>query len=345
MVRVALVGVGNASSAFVQSLELFNNKHDIYGMHKFLEEPIEIVAAFDIDKRKVGKPLKEAIFSPPNVVAKYTEVRNDLIVLRGPTLDGREGILSDIIDESDDQPVSVRDELIRTKAEVVVSLLPTGTDKASRFYAEESLEAGAAFINTTPSAVAKELGQKFYQSKIPIFGDDLLSQIGGTAAHVGIISFLRERGVKVVRSYQVDIAGTTEATISLEGWRKELKKGLKSNLIATVSDGAEVTAGTSDYVGFLGDRRVSYMVIEGIYSFGVPVRVDVSMKTYDGPNAVVPLLELVQLAKIFLGERKGGPLKEVCSLYFKSPPEQDSLSLEERRRRLEDLMMKRTPVR
>ncbi|BBD71825.1 L-myo-inositol-1-phosphate synthase [Sulfodiicoccus acidiphilus] len=320
MVKVALVGVGNVASSLVQASELMESGKEILGIELPPKEPIEIVAAFDIDKRKVGKPLREAIFSPPNVVAKYVDVETDLPVLRGPTLDGTRGILGDIIEESDAPFVDVVSELKNAKAEVVVSLLPTGADEASRFYGKASLQAGSAFINTTPSPVAKELGSSFKAKGVPIYGDDLLSQIGGTITHAGIMEFLRSRGVKLLRSFQVDIAGTTEAMVTLEGWRKEVKKEVKTNMISHTSEGAEVVAGTSDYVSFLGDRRVSYIVIEGTYSLGVPLRIEVSLKTLDGPNAVPPLIELIGLAQQFKRMKIGGPVKEVCAAYFKSPP-------------------------
>ncbi|WP_338600173.1 inositol-3-phosphate synthase [Sulfolobus tengchongensis] len=324
MVRVALIGIGNVAAAFVQAIEFAKTGKEIYGILNLPIKPnnIEIVAAFDIDKRKVGKRLREAIFTKPNVVDKYIDIKsNDIIVMRGPTLDGKVGILSSIIEESEEKPVDVVSILKREHVDVVINLLPTGAIKASAFYAMASLEAGVSFINSTPSPVAKEFGDKFRDRNLPVFGDDLLSQIGGTITHAGIIEFLKSRGVKVLRSYQIDIAGSTEALVTLEDWRKDLKKGIKSTFISSYTNGAEIVAGTSDYVEFLKDRRVSYMVIEGMYGIGVPIRIDISLKTYDSINAVSPLIDLVRLSKLLMEKGIGGAIKEVCYYYFKDPPE------------------------
>ncbi|AOL16049.1 L-myo-inositol-1-phosphate synthase [Sulfolobus sp. A20] len=322
MVRVGLIGVGNVASALVQAIELAKNGREIYGILDLPIKPseLDIVVAFDIDKRKVNKKLREAIFSKPNVVDKYVDVKNDIMVLRGPTFDGNSGILSNIIEESEDKPVDIEDVLKEEKVEVMVNLLPTGAINASNFYALASLNVGTSFVNATPTPIAKEMGYKFAEKRIPVLGDDLLSQIGGTITHTGIIEFLKSRGVKILRSYQVDIAGSTEALVTLEEWRKDVKKGIKSSYISQYSNGAEVVAGTSDYVEFLKDRRVSYMVIEGIYGIGIPVRIDISLKTYDSINAVSPLIDLIRIAKILLSKGIGGAVKEVCGYYFKSPP-------------------------
>ncbi len=321
MVKVAIVGVGNVASALIQGLSMARRGTPIQGIRDDLHispSEIEIVSAFDIDKRKVGVSLSKAIFERPNVVEPMAGIDGfDVTVMRGPTLDGREGVLEEIIEESDAQPVEVRDELRSSKAEVVVNLLPTGADKASLYYARASLEVGCSFINATPSSITRLLGDKFAESGIPVFGDDLLSQVGGTAFHAGLIDFLKSRGVKVNRSYQIDIAGTTEAMVTLEDRRKDLKKGIKSSFLSSHSD-ADVVAGTSDYVEFLRDRRVSYMVIEGTYSVGVPIRVDISLKTMDAPNAVAPLVDLIRYAKLLKDKKIGGPVKEVCGYYFKN---------------------------
>jgi myo-inositol-1-phosphate synthase len=332
MIRVALIGVGNVTAALVQALE----KQEFYGILELPLSPkeIKIVSAFDIDKRKVGKKLSEAIFAKPNVVEKYIEVKNDVIVQRGPTLDGKNGILSEIIEESPEKPVNVAEELKKNKVDVVVNLLPTGADKASEYYALAALEAKAAFINATPSQI-KRLSQKFEENKVPIFGDDLLSQIGGTVFHAGLIEFLKFRGVKVTKSYQVDIAGTTEAYVTLEEWRKEKKKEIKSSFISG-HDNIEVVAGTSDYVQFLKDRRISYIYIEGIYGFGVPIQITISLKTLDSPNAVTPLIDLIRIAKILKDKGIGGIISDVCAYYFKDPPVR--YNLVEAKRRLEQFL-------
>ncbi|BCS91594.1 inositol-3-phosphate synthase [Metallosphaera javensis (ex Sakai et al. 2022)] len=319
MIRVGLVGVGNVASSLVQGVEYVKQGGVIPGILdlEYKPEDIEIVTAFDIDERKVGKRLSQAIFEKPNVVGKYVDVNSDVIVLRGPTLDGVEGILGKVIEESKEKPVDVKSVLKENRVDVVVNLLPTGVERASEYYATTSLEAGSSLVNASPAPLVELFGEKFRSAGLPLLGDDLISQIGGTALHAGIINFLTERGVKVTRSYQIDISGTTETLVTLEDSRKELKKRIKSSYISSQQDGVEVVAGTSDYVEFLGDRRVSYMVIEGEYALGAKVRIDVSMKSLDGPNAVAPLLDLIRLAKILKEKGIGGSPPQVCSHYFK----------------------------
>lgn len=339
MIRVALIGIGNSASALVQALEGIRQGIEIPGLLNLPIRPeeIEIVTAFDIDKRKVGKKLSEAIFSKPNVVNKYVNVNSDIVVLRGPTMDSIDDHLSKIIEESDESPVDVESVLKENKVDVAVNLLPAGANKASVFYAEEALNAGSAFINATPANVTEVLGSKYEELGLPIFGDDLLSQIGGTIFHSGIIEFLQKRGIKVIRSYQIDIAGNTETFITLEESRKDLKKKIKSSFISQRSMNAEIVAGTTDYVEFLGDRRVSYIVIEGEYALGSRVRIDISMKTLDSTNAVQPLIDLIRLAKMAKEKGIGGPIPEICGYYFKNSIKRYS-SIEEARRELEKVV-------
>jgi len=320
LIKVAIFGVGNVASALLQGLEWIKQGNVLPGLLSLPISPteIEIVKAFDIDKRKVGKKLSEAIFQKPNVVPKYVDVDSDVIVERGPTFDGTSGLLSNVFEESEEPPVDVVSEI--KGIDVAVSLLPAGTQKANEYYAEASLSSNVAFINATPAEIVPIYSQKFAEKKIPLFGDDLLSQIGGTILHTGIIEFLKSRGVKVTRTYQIDISGTTESYVTLEDWRKDLKKGIKSNFIASHGDNTQVIAGTSDYVEFLGDRRVSYMVIEGIYAFNIPLRIDISFKSQDAPNAVAPLIDLIRLAKLAKDKGIGGCILQLCGYYFKRPP-------------------------
>jgi len=320
LIKVAIFGVGNVASALLQGLEWIKQGNVLPGLLPLSIPPseIEIVKAFDIDKRKVSKKLSEAIFQKPNVVQKYVDVSSDVIVERGPTLDGTDGLLSNIIEESEEPPVDVVNEL--KGIDVAISLLPAGTQKANEYYAESSLFSNVAFINATPAEIVSFYSQKFAEKRIPLFGDDLLSQIGGTILHTGIIEFLKSRGVRVTRTYQIDISGTTETYVTLEDWRKDLKKGIKSNFIASHDNNIRVIAGTSDYVEFLGDRRVSYMVIEGTYAFNIPLRIDISFKSQDAPNAVAPLIDLIRLAKLSKDRGIGGSIPQICGYYFKRPP-------------------------
>ncbi|MFP3204040.1 MAG: L-myo-inositol-1-phosphate synthase [Metallosphaera yellowstonensis] len=322
MIRVAVVGVGNVASALLQSLEYLKQGGKISGLLDLPIRPeeIEVVAAFDIDERKVGKKLSDAIFEPPNVVERYVNVKSDVRVQRGPTKDGMNGLLGTVIRESREPPVDVPSVLRSEGVEVLINLLPTGVEEASEYYAESALTARSSLINASPAPLVEKMSNKFASSGLPLLGDDLISQIGGSALHAGLIDFLNRRGVKVIRSYQVDISGSTETLITLEEWRKDLKKRIKSSYISSTTDGIEVVAGTSDYVPFLGDRRFSYITIEGEYAMGARVKIDISMKSLDGPNAVQPLLDLIRIAKLMRDKGLGGSPQEVCSHYFKGYP-------------------------
>ncbi|BCU67440.1 L-myo-inositol-1-phosphate synthase [Sulfolobales archaeon HS-7] len=322
MVKVSLIGVGNAASAYVQAVNILRKGGTVLGVDKRLGDPreIEIVSAIDIDKRKVSLPLKDAIFAPPNVVEKYTSVDEEIIVKRGITVEPIEGKYAEIIEESEDKPVDIEEEFKKNKAEVILCLIPSGMSKTTMYYARAAANAHASFINATPAPVTSEMKEVFESRGLLLFGDDLLSQMGGTILHTELIDVLKRRGVNVKRSFQVDISGTAEANLTLDDKIKEIKKNIKSSFISQSDDSIEVTAGTSDYVNFLKDRRVSYMVIEGEYAFNVPVRIDISLKTYDGPNAASPLINLTLIAlKLRQLGYKGVP-DPICSHYFKSPP-------------------------
>ena len=318
--RLAIIGVGNLASALVQAISLVKSGGKVFSFVPGLDFPneIEIVGAVDIDRKKVGKKLSEAIFSPPNVAERFHDVSTDVLVSPGVIKDDL-GFLSPAID-----PVSVSegeflDYLKGIRPDIIVLSTSSNMNESNLFYANAALEVKATLINTTPTPIVKKLGEKFREMSVPLLGDDLLSQIGGSALHEGLIEFLESRGVKVIRSYQVDIAGTTEALVTLQDDVKEVKKGLKSSFIKGDRE-VEVVAGTSDYVSFLKDRRVSYMVIEGYYGVNAKVRIDVSLKTSDPQNSIVPMLDLLKLAYYMKKKGIGGAVPEACGFYFKSPP-------------------------
>jgi len=325
--RVAVAGVGNCCSALVQSI-IFHKDNDVGLIHQEVggmrPSDIEIVGAIDIDSRKVGQDLSEAIFAQPNVALKVCDVQPlSVKVVKGPVLDGADGILKDLISVDGSPEVDVKRYLREVGAEILVNLLPTGCPKASEFYADAAIHGGCAFINCTPSKIASDNRwvEAFEDKNLPLVGDDLMSQIGGTAFHMGLLDFLNRRGVKVEKTYQLDIGGSMEAYGVLEDFRREEKRKVKSDTIKhALPEGSEVATGTSDYVSFMKDRRTSYFYIEGRNTLGTDVVVDIYFRTYDGSNGAGMLLDVLRGAKLALDRKVGGQLTSVSAYGFKNPP-------------------------
>jgi len=325
-IRVAVVGVGNCCSALVQGV--FCRDED-----KILPHPdiggygvndIEFAAAFDVDERKVGKDLGEAIFSEPNNFMKVFNVpRLNIPVFMGHVLDGADGILGNAIRVAKEKPVDVAKVLVERKVDVVVNFLPTGVVEASRFYANEALKAGCAFINATPTPIATDKGfaEEFENAGLPLIGDDVMSQIGGTVLHKNLLEFLNLRGVKLLKSYQIDVGGGMESYNTLEPSRRSLKRKIKTDTIKhSIPYKVEVVAGTTDYVDFMKNSRTSYFWINGKYFLGMPVTIDLYLRTFDAPNSTPIILDSIRAAKIALERRVGGPLVSVCAYGYKNPP-------------------------
>lgn len=326
-IKVAIAGIGNCASALVQSIEYYKNNnlglmHENIGGYK--PSDIEIVGAIDIDARKVGKDLSEAIFMEPNVVQRICEVPFlGVKVVKGPVFDGADGILKDLIVVSDVEPVDVKGYLKAINAEILVNLLPTGARKATEFYAKVALESKCAFINCTPTSIAsnENWSKRFEELKIPLVGDDLMSQIGGTAFHLGIIEFLKSRGINIEKTYQLDIGGSMEAYGILEDHRREEKRSIKTNLIQSLlTEKSQVTTGTSDFVEFMKDRRTSYFYIEGKYCLGSDVIIDIYLRTNDGPNGAGILLDVIRATKLALDRGLCGTIIPISAYGFKNSP-------------------------
>ncbi|MDH5806964.1 MAG: inositol-3-phosphate synthase [Candidatus Methanomethylicaceae archaeon] len=325
-IKVAIIGVGNCASALIQSIEYYKNNsiglmHENIGGYK--PSDIEIVGAIDIDARKVGKDLSKAIFMEPNVVQKICEVPFlGVKVVKGPVFDGADGILKDFIIVSDLEPIDIKEYLKSINAEILVNLLPTGAKKATEFYAKIALESKCAFINCTPTSIAsnENWSKKFEESKIPLVGDDLMSQIGGTAFHLGIIEFLKSRGVYIEKTYQLDIGGSMEAYGILEDYRREEKRNIKTNLIQSLLKESQITTGTSDYVEFMKDRRTSYFYIEGKYCLGSNIIIDIYLRTNDGPNGAGILLDVIRATKLAIDRGLYGTIIPICAYGFKNSP-------------------------
>lgn len=332
-IKVVAAGVGNCTSALVQSI-LFhadNPKGLInYDLGGFKPSHIKIVGAIDIDSRKVGRDLAEAIFANPNVAPKFIEVPpTGVQVVKGPVLDGADGVLKEVISVDASPPVDVVSYLKEVGAEILLCLLPTGCQKAVEFYADAALKSGCAFVNCTPARIASDnrWAEAFEDRNLPLVGDDLMSQIGGTAFHMGVLDFLVKRGVEVTKTYQLDIGGTIEAYGVLEDFRREEKRRIKSDAIKGIlPPESRVATGTSDYVSFMKDCRTGYFYIEGKNCLGSDVVIDIYLRTHDSANGAGILLDIIRAVKIAKERGTGGQLTSVSAYGFKNPPIRSSLS-------------------
>jgi len=340
-IKVALVGVGNCASALVQGLQYYkdvNNDNECIGLRNlflggFHPKDIQIVAAFDIDRRKVGRDLSEAIFAPPNAAPKIVDVPpSGVIVQKGPVLDGVGEYTRQVIQVSDLKEVNVAEALKDSGAEIVLNLLPSGAFKASEWYANQSLEAGCAFVNVTPAFIASDSAwaRRFEEAELPLVGDDLVDQIGATTLHKTLLRLLSRHGVRITETYQLDVGGGTESLDTLDRTR-ELKRAVKTEAVeAALPYEAEVVAGSMDYVDFLQNRRDSYFWIRGLYFCGTPMQIDMRLSTVDAPNAGSVLFDVIRAVKIALNRKLKGAILPICAYAFKHPPQLLSLEVAEK---------------
>lgn len=330
-VKVALVGVGNCASAFVQGLQ-FYGKHEENKNRIGLRNPtvggltpkdIQVVAAFDIDERKVGKDLAEAIFEKPNNAPKFVSVPSTGVsVEKGPLLDGVGESSKNMVQVSCNPDVNVTKVLKDNGAKVVVNLLPSGAAEASRWYAEQALKAGCAFVNATPNFIASdaEWAKRFADAGLPLVGDDLVDQIGSTALHKTLLQLLSMSGVRINETYQLDVGGGTESLDTLDRTR-DAKRAIKTQSVeSALPYKAEVVAGSTDYVDFLQNKRDSYFWISGIYFGNSPMQMDLKFSTVDAPNAGSVLFDVVRAVYVALNKKEKGAVNEVCAYGFKHPP-------------------------
>lgn len=344
-IRVAVVGVGNCCSALLQGAYYYaSNRRNSSGILHwsvggYLPSDLKFVAAFDIDSRKVGRDLSRSILSEPNAVPHITDVPElGVPVLRGPTLDSLGQYTKDLVSPSEDEPVDIMRSLLAQRAEIVVNLLPSGASEASRFYAEQALEAGCGFVNATPTSIVSdpEFAERFKKSSVPAAGDDLMDQIGATVLHIGVLKLLEERGVHIDESYQLDVGGGAESLSTLEKG-KEAKRRIKTEMVGTsVPYGFPLVAGSTDYVDFLGNQRNSLFWIKGSYFCDMPVTLDIRLETSDGPNAGAVLFDVVRAVKLAMDRGVTGPVEAVSAYAFKMPPRR--IDLREAIRQFEDFI-------
>ena len=336
-VRVAIIGVGNCASSLIQGVFYYKNaKEDefIPGiMHVNLGgyhiRDIEFVAAFDIDKRKVGKDLSEAIFTYPNNTYTFCDVpKLNVRVERGMTHDGLGKYLSRIIEKAPGPTADIVKILKETKTDVVVNFLPVGSEEATKWYVEQVLQAGCGFVNAIPVFIASSdyWAKRFEDAGVPIIGDDVKSQVGATITHRVLTKLFLDRGVKIERTFQLNIGGNTDFLNMLERERLESKKISKTRAVTSLMpyDIGEdnIHIGPSDYVAWLTDRKWAYIRIEGRTFGDVPLNLEAKLEVWDSPNSAGVVIDAIRLVKLAMDNGIAGPLIEPSSYLMKSPPVQ-----------------------
>jgi myo-inositol-1-phosphate synthase len=339
-IRIAIAGVGNCASSLVQGLFYYQNfegdnipglMHPVLGGYKISD--IKIVAAFDIDKRKVGKDLSEAIFAPPNCTKVFCKgiPKIGVKVKKGPVLDGVAEHMKNYPEDktfvvSDEKEVDVVNELKNSKAEILINYLPVGSQKAVEYYAECALKAGCAFINCMPVFIAsnKEWSKRFEEENLPVIGDDIKSQIGASTLHRTIARLIELRGCVIDRSYQLNFGGNTDFLNMLERNRLSSKKISKTEAVNSVLKNKlsyeNLHIGPADWVPWLKDNKISYIRIEGRKFGDVPFEIDIKLSVEDSPNSAGCVIDAIRLAKIALDRKIAGPLIAASAFLMKHPP-------------------------
>lgn len=340
-IRVALVGVGNCASALVQGIHHYRNAaHDAIGLAHpelggYQPGDIRIVAAFDVDERKVGIDLAQAIFAAPNCAAVFSRhlPPADTIVKMGPPLDGvTEFMLAQPAERSfrlsQCEPVDVASELHACSAQVVVNYLPVGAQRATEYYAAAALSAGCAFVNCIPVFIAsnESWAQRFVRAGLPLIGDDVKSQCGATLVHRQLVRAMAERGVRIDRTYQLNVGGNTDFLNMRQAERLESKRESKTAAVQSQIDiplpADQIHVGPSDYVSWLGDNKVCHIRIEGRGFGGAAVEMDVRLSVQDSPNSAGVVIDAVRCAKLALDRRQSGVIAPVSAYCMKHPPAQ-----------------------
>jgi myo-inositol-1-phosphate synthase len=336
-VRVAIVGVGNCASSFVQGVQYYRGADpsepvpglmhvDLGGYHV---SDIRFTAAFDIDSDKVGKDLSEAIWSGQNNTIKFADVpRLDVPVYKGMTHDSIGKYLKEKITGAEGETSDIVNILRDTQTDVLVSYLPVGSEQATKWYVEQALVAGCAFVNCIPVFIARESywRKRFENAGLPIIGDDIKSQVGATIVHRTLARLFRERGVKIARTSQLNVGGNMDFYNMLERERLESKKISKTNAVTSMLDYEmnpdDVYIGPSDYVPWLEDRKWAHVRIEGESFGGVPLNMELKLEVWDSPNSAGIVIDAVRLCKLALNHGLAGALEGPSAYLMKSPPTQ-----------------------
>ena len=341
-IKVAITGIGNCASALVQGIEYYRTRNssthaglmhtDIGG---WKPSDIGIVAAFDIDRRKVGRPLEEAVFAAPNCTRVFQPVlpASGVRVQMGPILDGIADHMEYYDDDeafraADEEPVDVSTVLRSTEAEVLICYLPVGSEQAVRHYAEACLDVGVAFINCVPVFLASddEWAARFRAAGLPIVGDDIKSQVGATIVHRTLGRLFADRGVKLDRTYQLNTGGNTDFLNMLERSRLHSKKISKTESVQSQLDerldSRDIHIGPSDYVPWQDDNKVAFIRMEGRGFGDVPLEIELRLSVQDSPNSAGVVIDAVRCAKLGLERGLAGPLEAASAYFMKSPPHQ-----------------------
>ena len=336
-VRVAIVGVGNCASSLVQGVEYYQNAdetstvpglmHVTFGQYHVRD--VKFVVAFDVDAKKVGFDLSEAIFASENNTIKIADVPpTNVTVQRGPTLDGIGKYYADTIELSDVAPVDVVKVLRDAEVDVLVSYLPVGSEEADKFYAQCAIDANVAFVNALPVFIASDpvWAKKFADAGVPIVGDDIKSQVGATITHRVMAKLFEDRGVQLDRTMQLNVGGNMDFLNMLERERLESKKISKTQAVTSNLQREfktkDVHIGPSDHVGWLDDRKWAYVRLEGRAFGDVPLNLEYKLEVWDSPNSAGVIIDAVRAAKIAKDRGIGGPVVAASAYLMKSPPQQ-----------------------
>ena len=333
-IRVAIAGVGNCASSLVQGVEYYKDAkddekipgimHNVFGGYRIKD--IEFVAAFDVDAAKVGKDLNEAIFASMNNTYQFCKDMpvSGVTVQRGPTGDGLGEYYRQVITESDAEPVDVTQVLRDTKADILISYLPVGSEQADKAYAQAAIDAGCAFVNCLPVFIASdpEWADKFRKAGLPIVGDDIKSQVGATITHRVLARLFEDRGVRLDRTYQLNVGGDMDFMNMLERKRLESKKISKTRAVTSIvpheMDPHNVHIGPSDYVAWLEDRKFAFVRLEGTTFGDVPLNLEYKLEVWDSPNSAVVVIDALRAAKIALDRHLAGPVLSASAYFMKS---------------------------
>jgi myo-inositol-1-phosphate synthase len=339
-IRVAIIGVGNCASSLIQGVQYYRNAKEtdfVPGvMHVSLGgyhiRDIEFVAAFDIDKNKVGKDLSEAVFTYPNNTTKFADVPHQNVrVLRGMTHDGLGKYLSRIIEKAPGPTADIVGVLKDARADVVISYLPVGSEMATKWYVEQVLEAGCGLINCIPVFIAsqKYWQKRFQERGLPVIGDDIKSQVGATILHRTLVNLYMDRGMLVDRTYQLNTGGNTDFLNMLERERLDSKKKSKTNAVVSQIQNRgldihpdNVHVGPSDYVPWQKDNKVCFLRIESRHFGDVPTSLECRLSVEDSPNSAGVVIDAIRCVKLALDNRVKGALFGPSSYFMKSPPRQ-----------------------
>ncbi|HZF21082.1 MAG TPA: hypothetical protein VEZ43_01290 [Dongiaceae bacterium] len=333
-INVALAGVGNCASSLVQGTAHYAIDHTLGLAHPSIggyeASDLNYVAAFDIDDRKVGHDLSEAVYAEPNSSRRIVDLKNSGVTVQmAQPLDGASGIAGEKVHVSKAKPANITKVLRDSETNILVNLTPTGASKASEMYAQMALSSGCAYINATPSKVAtnRKWQGAFKRKHAILVGDDIMDQIGSTILHRNLLSFLNERGARVDETYQLDIGGGTESKSALDKKKYEIKRNIKTAAVAAVVPYSfPIVAGSSDFVDFMGNKRTSYFWIRGQYYAGANYNMDIRLTLEDGPACAGILTDIIRLVSLVQNRELGqGSVTDLISAYgFKAPPKRIS---------------------